>query len=127
MQVWIISGQPFYLRRGNKVAIGRDKRQARQTTRQILLVDDQGCREMDGIIAAQPMILGQANRPIEHDRVRPDQSVFGRTVSRQQIDGIVSFRDGYTTRRSLACCNCGSGFNLRELGGDDCMTARRIG
>ena len=102
MQIRIVGRQPFHFCGVNQISVSSNEGQGGEACGEILLMNNQSRRKMDSIIAAQPIMLSQANRPIENERVRSDQAIFACAVNRQQIDSIVSFLEGYTARRADA-------------------------
>lgn len=80
MKIGVLDRQSLATRRGQEIFIRRDKRQWCRAQLDKGALEAQRARQMDGIVAAQPMATGETNRLVHHELIHIKQQILACSI-----------------------------------------------
>src|SRR5262245_31588277 len=125
--VRILGSQALGAGGGEQILVGGNKGERRQAGGEILRVDNQRRRELNGIIPAQPVALGQPHRLFDQRRRPWNDLILSRTMEHQEIEQPVALIQCDTARSAVAGGHRGRDLDLGDLGDSDRMAGGGIG
>jgi hypothetical protein len=97
----VFSNQVFRLRGGEQITVTGDKDRKRQILRFQSLASHQGGRQLNGIVPAQSMILGQLYCTIDHNPVNRKDEKAVSTILEEAAQCSISLLPGDAARRPV--------------------------